>query len=484
MATKIKRNSKGTAKGLAISAGAGVAGGATTGFVAKTLFGKHTQTQEVPITWDNLNDDLMFKAIQNKWSSSANGADLSTREGWLQMITNFKDMGQPGLAQNATNDLYDVTAMSQDGISFSGLTTKEQLAEYISGQDVSDSVRDSVSEYVKTAFSLKWNMPYDASDADYARLIYQKNNPQITQQLMDDRLMIKNWSGEGLTEADLDAKLAGDYDVSNMTLEEKCNTLIDWADNHYESVFKNGYSSDNLTSAIYQKGYSSADHVLNDAQAATAGRWVNTYDYYTNLHTLRDGTEVDVSDFIESMGSSAYLTDAQTTVTNNRQELLQNGIEDKFNLSDGSVDITSPDTSVLSQVPADSKESLINNIVDAGAYIRDQNAPIPDDVKDIAARTGVREIVEGWISNGDTTTVEQTVGSLGLPEISGISGIGALVTFGVTYMCFRHKMNKMQKMFDDAKAQIAELEGKMDNAEQNEHAPELVQKKGLFGRRK
>ena len=42
----------------------------------------------------------------------------------------------------------------------------------------------------------------------------------------------------------------------------------------------------------------------------------------------------------------------------------------------------------------------------------------------------------------------------------------------------------MQKMFDDAKAQIAELEGKMDNAEQNEHAPELVQKKGLFGRRK
>ena len=42
MATKIKRNSKGTAKGLAISAGAGVAGGATTGFVAKTLFGKHT----------------------------------------------------------------------------------------------------------------------------------------------------------------------------------------------------------------------------------------------------------------------------------------------------------------------------------------------------------------------------------------------------------------------------------------------------------
>lgn len=469
MAKKIKLNSKGTAKGLAISAGAGVAGGAAAGGLAYKFFGKHTEAKEVQISWDNLNDDLLFQAISKKWSSSANGADLNTREGWIQMITNLRNNGQPTLAQNATNDLFDVTAMSQDGISFSGFLNKEQLADYVSGQDVSDSMRVSVSEYAKSAFSAKWGMPYNASDADYAKLIYARNDPQVTQDLMNDRLMIKTWSGEGLSEADLDSRLnninsvsSHNYDVSNMTIEEKCNALLDWRKDNHPTVFEDGYTADVLTKAVRNEGYYSSGDVMEHADAVIAGKWVNAYDYYSNLESMRDNVDVDVNDFIESLGSSPELVDANSVIINNRQGMLQNAIEDKYNLPDGSVDVNTLDTSVVDQVPEDSKQAFIDNVVNSGAYIRDQNLPIPQDAQDMAVRTGVREIVEGWINNGDTTVVEQTVGSLGLQEISGISGIGTVITFGIVFGLWKHRMHKLQKVFDEANAQVAELEAKMD----------------------
>ncbi|MBQ7602642.1 MAG: hypothetical protein IJU58_00645, partial [Clostridia bacterium] len=401
----------------------------------------------------------------------------------------------PTLAQNATNDLYDVASMSQNGLSFGGLTNKTELAEYVSGQDVSQSLRDSTTEYLKTAFQSKWSMPYDASNADYAKLIYHFNDPKRTQQLMDDRIMIKSWSGDNINESNIDNILESynnstmidqTYDIPNMTLQEKCDAVLDVMNQYRSSAFSKGFNAQSLTDSIYKEGYACTNHELTGAPAYNAGEWVSTYGNYTSIEALRDDVQVDVNDMIYSFGPADQLLDARQTITDNRQDMLQNAIEDKYNLPDGSVDVTNPSTDVLSQVPQDSKEGLANSIIDSGAYIRDQTNPIPDDVKEVAIRTSVRDVVDAWINHGDTTPIEQTVGSLDLPQITGISGIGAVISMGLMYFAWRHRMHKLQKTFDDAREQVAQLEAQMDTAEQScdDDAPVLQQKKGLFRHRK
>ena len=371
------------------------------------------------------------------------------------------------------------------------LTNKTELAEYVSGQDVSQTLRDSTTEFLKGAFQTKWTMSYDASDADYAKLIYNMNDSKRTQQLIDDRIMIKTWSGNNVKESDMDTILDNfnnasfhdkTYDIPNMTLQEKCDAVLEIKEQYRSSAFKNGHTAQSLTDAIYKEGYACPNHELVGGPAGTAGGWVDNYESYVSVQALRDGVDVDVNDMINSFGPADTLLDARQTITDNHQDMLQNAIEDKYTLPDGSVDVTAPSTDVLSQVPQDSKEDLVNNIIDTGAYIRDQTNPIPDDVKDVAIRTSVRDLVDSWINHGDTISVEQTVGSLDLPQISGISGLGAVVSLGLMYFAWRYRMHKLEKMFADANAQVAELEAQMDGAEQAEEAPAL--KKGLFKKNK
>ena len=476
---KQKTSGKSTAKGVAISAGAGIVGGAASGGVAYALDGKRVETQEIPITWQNLNEDALFKAISKKWQPSAGDADLSTHEGWLQMIDYFKSRGNDALAQNAWNDLCDVREMSQKGLSFEGFTTKEDLADYISGQDVTETVRTSVAEQAKAAFEAKWGFSYDAKFGIFPKKIAEMNNPSKTQELLEDRYMVRKWNNDTLTsEANVDAFLTGKgYDVSNMTIQEKIDTIFSLPGQAHSTTFNNGYTPEALTNS-FTKGE------MTDIRAIGAQETLDEYDRHMELVYMRDNVAVDVSDLKQTFGTNSVFDSANTEITNNRQDMIEGAIEKKYNLEDGSVDLDTPSSDVLNQVDPDSKSAMVDNIVNAGAYIRDQKLPIPDNAADMVDRVSVRDVVENMIANGDTTTVEHTVGSLDLSAISGISGLGCVVSFGIMFTIWKLRVRKLNKTFAAAQAQVDELEAKMDAADENENAPVLQQKKGLFGRRK
>lgn len=474
-----QKSTGGWLKKGALMAGVSALVGAASGFVAKTLYGKRTETKEVPISWDNLNDDLLFKAIGQKWQSYAGGADLSTKEGWLQMSTNLKNLGNTTQAENAMKDLFDVQAMSQKGYSFTGFLQKENLAEYIPRQDATESIRSLVAEKASEAFEAKWGFAVDSDFSKYSIEIAKLNNPSKTEEMLNDRFVVESWTNNcTISDSRLDNLINtmypnNTYDLSSMTSQEKSSIVIDYlSQEHHSGWAKNGVEDGLIQNMTIEDVTRFA---YNAKESGTNAGWeIGQYYRYQQLTTTRDNVVVDMRDVYTSFSDNTAITNANMNLAGDRQDILQEAIEEKFNLT-GEVDLRTPSADFLNQVDPSSKEDLVNNLVNSGAYIRDCKMPL-DEVTDIATRTGVRDIVEGWISNGDTTAVEQTVGTLGDTQITGISGLGSLVTFGIMFGIYKHKQHQIKKMCD-ANPAAAEQYNEYLAKQQEERAAEKAAKK-------
>ncbi len=473
-----QKSTGGWLKKGALMAGASALVGVASGFVAKTLYGKRTETKEVPISWDNLNDDLLFKAIGQKWQSYAGGADLSTKEGWLQMSTNLKNLGNTTQAENAMKDLFDVQAMSQKGYSFTGFLQKENLAEYIPRQDATESIHSLVAEKASEAFEEKWGFAVDSDFSKYSMEIAKLNNPSKTEEMLNDRFVVESWTNNyNISDSRLDNLINtmypdNTYDLSSMTSQEKSSIVIDYLNQEHRSNWANRGIDDGL---IQNMTIEDVTRIAYDVkgEGGNAAEYVSHYYRYQQLTTTRDNVVVDMRDVYTSFSDNTIISNVNANLTNDRQGILEEAIGEKFDLTN--VDLRTPSADFLNQVAPSSKEDLVNNLVNSGAYVRDCKMPL-DDVTDIAARTGVKEIVDGWISNGDTTAVEQTVGTLGDTQITGISGLGSLVTFGIMFGFYKHKQHQIKKICESNPA-AAEQYNEYLAKQQQEKAAEKAAKK-------
>ena len=450
--SEVQKRPSGWLKKGALTAGVSAFVGAASGFVAKMFLGKHTETKEIPLTWDNLTDDVLFKAIGQKWQSYSNGADLSTKQGWIEMTTSLRDSGNTVQAENALKDLFDVQAMSQQGYSFSGFVSKEQLADYITRQDVTDSARTVINEKAAEAFESKWGFPVTSSDGKFATEIARLNDPAKTEELINDRFVVESWTNQTtLTTDKLDQYVndyygAGTYDLSSMTSQEKSQLVLDYLNSNHRSGLERAGVKDGLISNMTPEDLTrmAYNEYVEDGNAS--GSLFQNYYQYMQVKTTHDNVVVDMRDIYTSFSDNADISVINNNIAVRRNGILTDAIEDKYSITDVNVDLSKPDADLLTKVDPSAKDDFVDNLINSGAYIRDSKMPIPEDAMDMAARTGTTDIINDYIANGDSTTIEQVVGTLGDTEITGISGLGTVITCGVMLGFYLHKQKQIKKI--------------------------------------
>ena len=443
MASKIK------AFVISLLGGAGVGAGVT--YATKQTL---TETTEniVPLTKDNVTTEIMFKALQQKWATKnaqyGNNVDLSVRENWLELVDNFKTNHQSGYANVAYKDINTLLQIERGEMHFPEFLNQQKLSEYISTQDATESVRDHVTamihQSIQNQYGIDLNGKKVLDDEAIANSLSTMTNADQVNELMEKVDLWQAWNGQTDYNVDFDQFL-GDYsasEIANMSATEKAQHAMEKLDTFDAFKSRGGYTPDSLLDI--------AHNTSDKGQLEILIQHYRDYMYAKGV-TEGDYQNLEVGDALRMAGDTDVANNPDyIIVCNSRKEILEDGIEQKFNLKKDSVNLWDDNYEIAETLPGETKKEFIDNVMNSTSYLQNMGKPTP--VTDEFTTTqqiealGVGDQIDAMIANGETIDL----GAVSQPISDELSfkfgGIGAGVTFAALYIIQAMRARKIKKI--------------------------------------
>ncbi len=444
-----------TIKAIIVGALAAVGVGAGVKYATKATM---TQTTDniVKLSDSTVNNDILFQAIQQKNQKyNLYDLDLSVRSNWFELADKLVyDAHQPGYAELVLKDYYAFSQIERGDMRFPEFLDQEKLAQYVTEQDSTETFRTQITDFIHQSIQDDYGINLQDNELSNAKAIASQvremTDPEQVGDLLDKVNLWQTWK-EDIDYHDIfDTYLRYDYsadELTNMPLSEKAEHVIYELDKHQVSHQRSVPGADYSPNGIieYSKSLSDSDQDLLEL----AG-FITDYRDYSHAKDIANGqgTGVEITDVVSTFGHSPELDVYADPIRESRQDILENAIEDRYDLPDNCINLGYWRQDMPEQVSASDRAELAENLLDSTSYLRNMKEPLSTDMtgaQQIEA-LGVREQIDAMIANGDTVNLGSTTEPISDAMSFKFGGLGAVVTFVAVLLVYKMRTRKIKKI--------------------------------------